>query len=333
MVLRLLARQAIPSSMSSITVADNAPLFVLLNAASGHNDTADTCAVIEEVLNAAGREHAITLVHDARQLETMAQDIIEKAQQHNGVVVMAGGDGSINTVARLMLGTGRPFGVLPLGTFNLFSRTHTIPEALAEAVHVLLSSRAEAVHIAMANDRTFIVNASLGMYPQLFEDREAWKKKYGRSRFIAFVAGIATLLQEHHQLNLTFQRDGQTVTIRTPTLFIGNNPLQLRQIGILQNDETLEPEQLMAVTIRPVSTLGILWLMLCGTFGKLGEAENVISFKFSELSIKRTGSFRSRAVKIATDGEVSWTRLPLEFRISPEPLYLLKPATVGASVE
>lgn len=319
--------------MSSITVADNAPLFILLNAASGHNDTDATCAVIEEVLNAAGREHAITLVHDARQLEATARDVIEKAQQHNGVVVMAGGDGSINTVARLMLGTGRPFGVLPQGTFNLFSRTHGIPENIAEAVQILLGSQAEAVHIAMANDRTFIVNASLGMYPQLFEDREAWKKKYGRSRFIAFVAGIATLLREHRQVNLTFQRDGQTVTLRTPTLFIGNNPLQLRQIGILQEGETLEPGQLMAVTIRPVSTLGILWLMICGTFGKLGEADNVIIFRFSELSIKRAGSFRSRAVKIATDGEVGWARLPLEFRMSPEPLYLLKPVTNGASVQ
>ena len=319
--------------MSSITVADNAPLFILLNAASGHNDTAETCAVIEEGLKAAGREHVITQINDAKRLEATAREVIEKSRQHNGVVVMAGGDGSINTVARLMLGTGCPFGVLPQGTFNLFSRTHGIPQELPEAVQVLLGSRAEAVHIAMANERTFIVNASLGMYPQLFEDREAWKKKYGRSRFIAFVAGISTLLRGHRQLNLTFQRDGQTVILRTPTLFIGNNPLQLRQIGILQEDETLEPGQLMAVTMRPVSTLGILWLIICGTFCKLGEAENIISFKFSELSIKRTGSFGSRTVKIATDGEVGWARLPLAFRISPEPLYLLKSATDDASVE
>src|SRR5690606_29592881 len=102
--------------------------------------------------------------------------------------------------------------------------------------------------------------------------------------------------------------------------------------GILQDDEELAPEQLMAVATRPVSTLGILWLMICGTFGKLGEAENVICFKFNELSIKRAGSFRSRAVKIATDGEVGWARLPLAFRISPEPLYLLKPAADASGV-
>lgn len=313
--------------MLSITIADSAPLFIILNAASGHNDAAETCAVIEDVLNAAGREHVITLVQEASKLEAATRETIEKARQHKGVVVAAGGDGSINTVARLMLGTGLPFGVLPQGTFNLFSRTHGIPGDTAEAIRTLLGNKAQAVHIGMANDKTFLVNASLGMYPQIFEDREAWKKKFGRSRFIALVAGISTLLHEHRQVNFTLEQDGKLVSIRTPTLFIGNNTLQLRQIGILQEDETLEPGQLMAVTTRPVSTLGILWLMICGTFGKLGEAENVISFKFSELNIKRAGFFHSQAIKIATDGEVGWLRLPLQFRVSPEPLYLLKPQT------
>jgi hypothetical protein len=30
-------------------------------------------------------------------------------------------------------------------------------------------------------------------------------------------------------------------------------------------------------------------------------------------------------VKIATDGEVTWLNMPLEFHVAPEPLFLLKP--------
>jgi len=30
-------------------------------------------------------------------------------------------------------------------------------------------------------------------------------------------------------------------------------------------------------------------------------------------------------VKIATDGEINWLNLPLEFRVAPAPFYLLKP--------
>ena len=39
--------------------------------------------------------------------------------------------------------------------------------------------------MGLVNHRVFFVNASLGLYSQLLEDREAWKKKLGRSRLAA----------------------------------------------------------------------------------------------------------------------------------------------------
>jgi hypothetical protein len=67
--------------------------------------------------------------------------------------------------------------------------------------------------------------------------------------------------------------------------------------------------------------------MICGTFGKLGEADNIISFKFGQLTVHQAGGFRTRKVKVALDGEIEWLSLPLEFSISSKPLYLLKPAS------
>jgi len=34
---------------------------------------------------------------------------------------------------------------------------------------------------------------------------------------------------------------------------------------------------------------------------------------------------RQRPVKVATDGEINWLNIPLEFRVAWAPLYLLKP--------
>jgi diacylglycerol kinase family enzyme len=229
-------------------------------------------------------------------------------------------------VAQAVLGSGCPFGILPQGTFNLFARTHGIPLDTAEATRILLGNTAQAVEVGMINDQIFLVNASLGMYPQVLQDRETWKAKYGRNRIVAFLAGILTLFQQHQQVHLTtLEKDGKPGHIRTPTLFVCINEYQLRETGILGGEETLEPDRLMAVTVRPVSALGILWLMLCGTFGKLGEAENIVNFTFEKLSITRAGNFRTRTVRVAADGELFWLSLPLEFRIAPQPLYLLKP--------
>ena len=133
-----------------------------------------------------------------------------------------------------------------------------------------------------------------------------------------------SVFQGHRQLRITLDSQGRTSTLRTPTLFVGNNRLQLEQIGIPES-EVIEAGQLAAIAVKPVGTLSLLWLMLRGAFGRLGEAENVINFSFSRLTVKPSKLYRTRRVKVAMDGEISWMQAPLDFRVSPEPLYLLKP--------
>ena len=69
----------------------------------------------------------------------------------------------------------------------------------------------------------------------------------------------------------------------------------------------------------------LLWLLLRGALGQLGEADDVVSFAFKRIVVTPAMPYGTRRVKIATDGEVAWLRSPLEFRIAPEPLLLLKP--------
>jgi diacylglycerol kinase family enzyme len=311
-------------SMSSVSAPSDSPLLIVMNAGSGHNDTAAAREAIEHVLKQAGRTYRICVVEDAKQIEDIARQTVEQAKACGGIVVAVGGDGTINTVANAVLGSGCPFGALPQGTFNYFSRAHGISEDIIEATRVLLSARAYPVQVGLVNNRLFLVNASLGLYPKLLEDREAYKRQYGRSRLVAFWSGLMTVLRQHRQLRITLERHGQTSNMRTPTLFIGNNRLQMEQIGI-PLAEALEEGQLAAIAVRPVGTLAMLWLLVRGALGKLGEADNVISFAFRSLTVKPSSLYRAQRVKVAIDGEVIWLNAPLEFRVSPEPLYLLKP--------
>jgi diacylglycerol kinase family enzyme len=97
---------------------------------------------------------------------------------------------------------GCAMGVVPQGTFNYFARTHGIPADPTAAVRLLLRTSVVPVQVAGINDRVFLVNASLGLYPELLEDREAYKARFGRSRWVAFVAGCATLLRAQRRLRL-----------------------------------------------------------------------------------------------------------------------------------
>lgn len=298
------------------------PFFIILNAASGSRGAGNTRAIIERVMREAGREHHLRLVENPGDLAAIARTAVTDAGQVGGAVVVAGGDGTINTVANAVLASACPLGVLPSGTFNYFGRTHRIPEDPESAVRMLLTASPQPVQVGLVNDRLFLVNASLGLYPKLLEDREAWKQQYGRSRMVAMWAALSSMVGARRQLRLQLTKDGEVTHWRTPTLFVGNNKLQLQQIGMAEAD-ALDAGFLVAISPRPVGTLSLLWLALRGALGTLGDAANVRSFALRELEVRRS-TRRSRSIKVAVDGEILQLQEPLRFQVSPQPLYLLK---------
>lgn len=300
------------------------PLFIVFNLGSGHGDASAARAVIEQACGEAGRELHLMVVPDPRRLADLARQAVQRAQPVGGVVVAAGGDGTINAVAQATLGSGCAFGVLPQGTFNYFSRNHGIPADTAQAMQVLLQHDALPVQVGLVNQQVFLVNASLGLYPKLLEDREAWKRQFGRSRLVALGAGLMTLLSGHRSLRLEIEVHGETSEVRTPTLFVGNNALQLQQLGF-QEAQAVDAGELAAVRLRPVGSGAMLWLLLRGALGRLGEADEVVNFSFKRLTVRQARPFAARRIKVATDGEISWLSLPLVFSVSPEPLLLIRP--------
>lgn len=315
----------LPACRAVTELTGNEALFIVLNAGSGRDDANTTRDTIANLLTAAGRRFEIDLVEDPRNLPESARRATDRAVRERGVVVAAGGDGTLNAVTQAVLGRGVAFAILPQGTFNYFGRTFGIPSDTARAVHALLDARIEPVQIGMVNEHAFLVNASMGLYPTLLEDREAFKKRYGRSRLVAVWSSLVTLMRRPPQWTLDLDLQGQRHTLRTPTLVVGNNALQLEQIGIGLVDK-LSRGQLVAMSVRPVSTWMLYWLLLRGAFSRLGDAEDVISFGFERLEVRPHG--RRRHIKVAMDGEIVRMSTPLVFKVSENPLPLLVPRVI-----
>ena len=307
----------------------DAPLVVVFNVGAGHGQADEVRATLQAGCTDAGRTLHLLEVQDPQQLVAIARQAVNQAQQQSGIVVAAGGDGTINTVAQATLGSGCAFGVLPQGTFNYFARTHGIPSDTHEALQVLLAGHHQPAQVGLVGERVFLVNASLGLYPQLLEDREDWKRQFGRSRVVAFGAGLATLLRGHRSLRLRIEAQGEERELRTPTLFVGNNALQMEQMGFPEA-AAIDAGQLAAIALRPVGLWKMLGLLLRGAIGRLGEAEEVIHVATRQLTVRpgrSLGTLGAQRIKVATDGEVTWMRLPLSFRVAPQTLNLLRPPT------
>lgn len=304
------------------TLTPQTPLYIVLNARSGAGKARESRDQMRDILVEAGREHEFFLIEEPNQIKSMAARATEAAVRNDGAVIVGGGDGTINTVAHAVLETGRPFGVVPQGTFNYLCRTYSIPLDVEQATRALLTARLRPIQVGALNDRIFLVNASLGLHPHLLQEREEYTKQYGRRRAVALWAGIATLLKGYRQLSLEIEHDEGNETIRTPSLFVGNNPLQLERIGVPEAED-IQNHKLAAIIVKPVGGRTLLWLALRGALGQLGEDSNVRNFSFRKLSVLDIRNQSGRRVKVSTDGEIVWMTMPLRFSIAPQRLMLM----------
>ena len=302
------------------------PLQFVINAAAGSSDARALRGVIEAALRSGGRRGDLLFCSPA-ELTGVAHQAALRAIASRGAVVAVGGDGTLNTVAQAAHALGCVMGVVPQGTFNYFARTHGIPTDPTEAVRLLLHAAPAPVQVAGINGRVFLVNASLGLYPDLLEDREAYKARFGRSRWVAFVAAWATLLRAQRRLRLHIETGGTVRDVQTLTLFVGNNRLQLQQFGAEPEDTlagTPGDGSMAALMLRPIGTISMIALMLHGAMGKLGEAAGVEGFEFQHMVVQPTLAAGRSEIVVAFDGEVARMRSPIDIRVLDKPLYLLQ---------
>ena len=85
------------------------------------------------------------------------------------IVVAAGGDGTISAVASGLIGSPATLGVLPIGRLNHFAKDLKIPLDVKKAVATIAARHMVSIDVGTVNDRAFINNSSIGIYPNLVE--------------------------------------------------------------------------------------------------------------------------------------------------------------------
>jgi diacylglycerol kinase family enzyme len=260
------------------------PLYIVMNATSGSRDPEASRETIADVLTSYGQRYEFILIERPAEIAAVARRVLELLQRDAGAVAVAAGDGTINAVAHAVMPLRRPFGIIPKGTFNFMARDHGIPVDLEQATRTLIEGRATPVQVGALNDRIFLVNASLGLHPQLLKDREEATRKFGRHQSVAFWAGMKTLFREHREFVIRIAHDREEQIVRTPSVFVGNNAIQMERVDEELAD-ALEQWRLAAVLMHPVSSFELFLLALRGAVGKLGDAEHVTAFDFRQMFV------------------------------------------------
>ena len=296
--------------------------FIVMNRGSGAEEKDEARQAIETELAQAGRSYRFVPVGQ-RGIVAACQEAGRLAAEHGGILVAAGGDGTINCAAQAALSCGCPLGLIPQGTFNLFARQLGMPLDPAAATRALLRGAPEPQQVGLVNQRVFLVNASVGLYPKLLADREVAKKKLGRRRVVAMLAALKSMLEWRLQLVLDAEIDGDPMQLRTASVFLCNNRLQLQRLGIAPEVvEQVGAGRLACLLVPRMGVWAKLRMLAGAAFGKLGEDRELRSLPLRSLGC---ASRFARRLKVATDGEVQWMQLPLRFTVAPRALQVMVP--------
>ena len=147
-------------------------------------------------------------------------ELIRRHHREADLIVLGGGDGTINRALGGLLEAQRPLGILPLGTANDLARTLALPSDPVAACEVILSGHIQRIDVGRVNDRPFLNVASVGLAVDVTRRlSQGAKSRWGVLAYLW--AAIAALLRGH-SFAVEICCDDERLRTRTWQVAVGN---------------------------------------------------------------------------------------------------------------
>ncbi len=292
------------------------PAIVVLNPGSGSAQNGQSPELTQQILRDAGCECELRRLSEGDDL----CDVVTRAVR-SGVrtVIAAGGDGTLRGAAQALAGTGVAMGILPVGTLNHFARDLEIPLDPAEAARVFQDPATVDLDVAEVNQRVFVNNAVIGLYPAYRAEREA-REKRGWQRKLASLSGWLAVFRRYPFVYVRLRTGLLEIVRRTPLLIIGNNEHAMEGFEVWKRESLTEGALWIYISRDQTrwSLLRVIWQILTGTF-KARDHFDVL--RAAEIVVET----RRKKLSISLDGEIFHLQTPLRFQSRPANLKVLVP--------
>lgn len=201
-------------------------LFFIINPNSGMGRHKAVIQAIEKNLSAS--EYVIELTRYAGHGSLLAQ---KAAAMGYKAIIACGGDGSVNEIGSVLIGSNTPFGIIPVGSGNGLARHLGIPLKLDAALATLKKFNLQTVDTARINDQPFLGMAGIGF------DAFIGKKfaNYGKRGFASYVKLIFREYKGFKQKKVTLFIDDKKIQKRVLMLSFANS-------GQYGNNAIIAPE-------------------------------------------------------------------------------------------
>jgi diacylglycerol kinase family enzyme len=283
--------------------------LLFFNPSSGVRFPPEQSAAFVAAAIDAGLE-VIQVAHDV----DVAATIRGRMREGMRLFVAAGGDGTINHVIQPLVNSEAVLGVVPLGTYNHFARDLGIPLDWGAALETVLSGATRQIDAARLNDRFFVNNVSLGLYPELVARREERGREYPRWK--ARIWSAYATFRRYPHVTLTVETEHHQELVRTHVFMVSNNTYDLSRIGIEAPRDRLTEGRLSVYWLPHMPRVALMKFVAHYLAGRVRQAPGFRSFRTARMKVQSA----RRVLHVGMDGELFTMATPLVITSVPQSL-------------
>jgi diacylglycerol kinase family enzyme len=182
---------------------------------------------------------------------------------------------------------------------------------LKMAIRNATSATVRAIDIASVNDRYFINNSSIGLYPSSLHERSRLEDVLGK-----WPAATWSALRSFVRFR-TYEVSMQGKSFHTPFVFVGNNSYDI-DAG-LRRRNTLDAGLLSVYIARTRSRFKLLKIAGMAIVGMADQHSRFDIAKSTHVTIQS----KHKRLKVSCDGELLYLKTPLEYNVHVKELRVL----------
>lgn len=271
-------------------------------------------ALAVDVLNNLGFELIIVPIRTSEELPKLVRQYGSQID----LVIVGGGDGTLNGVVDSLVEMNLPLGILPLGTANDLARTLKIPLAIPQACRVIAEGRLKYIDLGWVNGKHFFNVASLGLSVDITEKlSKGAKRRWG---MLAYGLTALKVISQTRPFHAHIVMNGERIEVKTIQIAVGNGRFYGGGMTVAQ-DATIDDQRLDLYSLELNhwwQIFPLLWRLPQGQHGNLPWVRT-LEGEYIEIHTRKSQ-------EINTDGEIT-TETPAIFRVIPQSLGVLVPGT------
>ncbi|MDZ7962667.1 MAG: lipid kinase [Aulosira sp. DedQUE10] len=264
------------------------------------------------------KELDFDLIEESIENPKRLTEMIQHYRNQVDLVIVGGGDGTLNAAVDSLVDTQLPLGILPLGTANDLARTLGIPNSLPEACKIIASGEQRRIDLGWVNGKHFFNVASMGLSVKITErlTKEA-KRRWG---VFAYVATALQVIWESRPFSAEIRMNGESIRVRTVQIAVGNGRYYGGGMAVA-HDATIDDQRLDLYSLEIKHWWQIILLLPAMRQGRHIKWREVRAYQGQEMEVHTR-----KPRPINTDGEIT-AYTPAHFRVIPKALTVFVPST------